>query len=126
MRGVKLGSKFVMMKMKDKGDGHATLQEEKLLSREGENEQVPKGCLAVYVGENLQRFVIPASYLCQPVFQTLMEKVAEEFGFQQSGGLCIPCDVDFFEEILAVLKETSRKRRRKMIKNLSFWKYLLI
>ncbi|XP_059639098.1 auxin-responsive protein SAUR71-like [Cornus florida] len=62
--------------------------------------QVPKGSLAVYVGPELRRFVIPATYLSMPDFQELMEKVAEEFGYEQEGGLRIPCEEEDFEEIL--------------------------
>ncbi|KAI6689742.1 hypothetical protein NL676_026570 [Syzygium grande] len=64
--------------------------------------RVPKGYLAVYVGPKLRRFVIPASYLSAPEFRTLMERVAEEVGFEQEGGLQIPCcEEEDFEEILA-------------------------
>ncbi|XP_030546870.2 auxin-responsive protein SAUR36-like [Rhodamnia argentea] len=64
--------------------------------------RVPKGYLAVYVGPKLRRFVIPASYLSVPEFRTLMEQVAEEVGFEQEGGLQIPCcEEEDFEGILA-------------------------
>ncbi|KAF8025329.1 hypothetical protein BT93_F2233 [Corymbia citriodora subsp. variegata] len=64
--------------------------------------RVPKGSLAVYVGPKLRRFVIPASYLSVPEFRNLMERVAEEVGFEQEGGLQIPCcEEEDFEEILA-------------------------
>ncbi|KAH1066630.1 hypothetical protein J1N35_031617 [Gossypium stocksii] len=53
---------------------------------------VPKGSLAVYVGQELRRFVIPTSYLTMPEFRDLMDMVAEEFGFQNTGELQIPCD----------------------------------
>ncbi|XVE91127.1 hypothetical protein DITRI_Ditri20bG0129800 [Diplodiscus trichospermus] len=61
---------------------------------------VPKGFIAVYVGPELRRFVIPTSYLTMPEFRVLMEKVAEEFGFEQEGGLQFPCDEQEFEQIL--------------------------
>ncbi|MED6136595.1 hypothetical protein PIB30_057478 [Stylosanthes scabra] len=44
--------------------------------------EVPKGYLAVYVGEKMKRFVIPISYLNQPSFQDLLSQVEEEFGPQ--------------------------------------------
>lgn len=75
--------------------------------------EVPKGCLAVYVGEDLRRFVIPASYLCRPEFRALMEKVAEEFGFEQTGGLRIPCNEEAFEDILHVLGNTVTRNKKK-------------
>ena len=42
---------------------------------------VPKGYIAIYVGENeRRRFVIPISFLNQPSFQELLSKAEEEFG----------------------------------------------
>lgn len=61
---------------------------------------VPKGFLAVYVGPEQRRFVIPMTYLTMPEFRVLMDKVAEEYGFEQEGGLQIPCEEEDFEEIL--------------------------
>jgi SAUR family protein len=61
---------------------------------------VPKGHFAIYVGEeeiNKKRFVVPISYLNHPLFQELLRKAAEEFGFDyQMGGLTIPCAEDEF------------------------------
>ncbi|MED6173471.1 hypothetical protein PIB30_059795, partial [Stylosanthes scabra] len=54
--------------------------------------EVPKGYLAVYVGENQKRFVIPVSYLNHPSFQDLLSQAEEEFGYDHPmGGLSIPC-----------------------------------
>lgn len=74
----------------------------------------PRGFLAVYVGPEMRRFVIPASYLCQPAFRALMERAAEEFGFEQEGGLQIPCDEATFEELLRRAAALDRAGRRKM------------
>ncbi|GKB52329.1 serine/threonine-protein phosphatase 2A 65 kDa regulatory subunit A beta isoform-like protein [Tanacetum coccineum] len=42
---------------------------------------VPKGYLAVYVGEDQRkRFVVPLSYLDQPLFQELLRRSEEDFG----------------------------------------------
>lgn len=61
---------------------------------------VPKGYLAVYVGPELRRFIIPTSYLSDPLFKVLLEKVEEEFGFDHSGGLTIPCEIETFKYLL--------------------------
>ncbi|KAI9128167.1 hypothetical protein K1719_001160 [Acacia pycnantha] len=67
---------------------------------------VPKGCLAVYVGERLKRFVIPISYLNQPSFQELLSQAEEEFGYDHPmGGLTIPCPEESFENIISGLNE---------------------
>ncbi|KAI4332776.1 hypothetical protein L6164_017657 [Bauhinia variegata] len=58
---------------------------------------VPKGYLAVYVGESMKRFVIPISHLSQPSFQELLSGAEEEFGFHHPmGRLTIPCSEDVF------------------------------
>ncbi|CAN0902435.1 Indole-3-acetic acid-induced protein ARG7, partial [Linum grandiflorum] len=62
-------------------------------------QDVPKGFLAVYVGEELQRkrFVVPVFYLSQPLFQDLLSLAEEEFGFDHPmGGLTIPCSEETF------------------------------
>ena len=60
--------------------------------------------LVVYVGEELSRFVIPTHFLNLLMFVSLLNKVEEEFGFQTTGGLVLPCDVVFFKELLNVLE----------------------
>ncbi|XP_028755861.1 auxin-induced protein 15A-like [Neltuma alba] len=66
----------------------------KLTTKSGE---VPKGYLAVYIGEEMKRFVIPISYLNQPSFQELLSEAEEEFGFDHPmGALTIPCAEDVF------------------------------
>jgi SAUR family protein len=61
---------------------------------------VPKGYLAVYVGEQMKRFVIPTSYLNQASFQNLLSQAEEEFGYDHPmGGLTIPCTEDVFLHI---------------------------
>ncbi|CAN1143140.1 Indole-3-acetic acid-induced protein ARG7 [Linum perenne] len=59
---------------------------------------VPKGFLVVYVGETQKkRFVVPLSYLNQPLSQDLLSMAEEEFGFDHPmGGLTIPCSEELF------------------------------
>ena len=68
---------------------------------------VPKGYIAVYVGEEQKkRFVVPISYLNQPSFQELLSRAEEEFGFHHPmGGLTIPCREDIFINITSCLSE---------------------
>ncbi|XP_041001717.1 auxin-responsive protein SAUR22-like [Juglans microcarpa x Juglans regia] len=62
---------------------------------------IPKGFLAVYVGTTeLRRCVIPTSYLSMPDFRILMEKAADEYGYEQEGGLRLPCEEEDFKKIL--------------------------
>ncbi|XP_059647538.1 auxin-responsive protein SAUR21-like [Cornus florida] len=62
---------------------------------------VPKGHLAVYVGETeKKRFVVPVSYLKHPSFQNLLSQAEEEFGFDHPmGGLTIPCREETFIDL---------------------------
>ncbi|KEH36013.1 SAUR-like auxin-responsive family protein [Medicago truncatula] len=61
---------------------------------------VPKGYLAVYVGDKMKRFVIPKSYLNQASFQNLLSQAEEEFGYDHPmGGLTIPCTEGVFLHI---------------------------
>ncbi|KAL1207123.1 Protein SMALL AUXIN UP-REGULATED RNA 51 [Cardamine amara subsp. amara] len=66
---------------------------------------VPKGYLAVSVGLEKKRYTIPTEYLSHQAFHVLLRQAEEEFGFQQSGVLRIPCEVDVFESILKIMEE---------------------
>jgi len=66
--------------------------------------EVPKGYLAVYVGEEMKRFVIPISYLNQPSFQDLLNQAEEQFEYDHPmGRLTIPCREDMFLDITSHL-----------------------
>ena len=70
---------------------------------------VPKGHLAVYVGENekKRRFIIPVSYLNKPSFQDLLSQAEEEFGYEHPmGGLTIPCRENSFLDIISCLNDS--------------------
>ncbi|CAF2133078.1 auxin-induced protein 15A-like [Brassica rapa] len=76
------------------------------LAMSGTN-NVPKGHVAVYVGETYQRkkrFVIPISCLNHPLFQDLLSLAEEEFGFDHpTGCLTIPCTEDYFTAVASIL-----------------------
>jgi len=62
--------------------------------------QVRKGYVAVYVGEEYKRFVVPVSYLNEPSFQDMLNQAEEEFGYDHPmGGLTIPCTEGVFQHI---------------------------
>ncbi|GAU22102.1 hypothetical protein TSUD_310060 [Trifolium subterraneum] len=59
--------------------------------------EVPKGYLAVYVGDKMKRFLIPISFLNEPSFQEFLNQAEEEFGYcHPMGGLTILCKEDVF------------------------------
>lgn len=64
----------------------------------------PTGFLAVYVGEERRRFVVPTGYLTHPLFKMLLEKAYNEFGFEQRNGLVVPCSVNAFQEVLSAVE----------------------
>lgn len=66
---------------------------------------VPKGFLAVCVGEEMKRFVIPTDFLHHKAFQVLLREAEEEYGFRQEGVLRIPCQVAAFERILEMVQK---------------------
>ncbi|CAL9064890.1 auxin-induced protein 6B-like [Musa acuminata AAA Group] len=66
---------------------------------------IPKGHLAICVGEEMQRFVIPMDYLGHEAFRILLGEAEKEFGFQQEGVLRIPCEASVFESILKVIEK---------------------
>ncbi|KAL7147778.1 hypothetical protein ABFS83_06G130300 [Erythranthe nasuta] len=78
------------------------------LSNERKSAEVPKGHLAVYVGQSeKKRFVIPLSYLNHPLFQDLLSQAEEEFGFHHPmGGITIPCSEDLFVDLTSRLSRT--------------------
>ncbi|XP_021738396.1 auxin-induced protein 15A-like [Chenopodium quinoa] len=69
-------------------------------------QQVPKGYIPVYVGDqgDKKRYVVPLSYLSHPSFQDLLQLAEQEFGFNHSmGGLTIPCSEEAFFELTSEL-----------------------
>ncbi|OAY52393.1 auxin-induced protein 15A [Manihot esculenta] len=88
----------------------AILRAKQILQRSSSANQtasmdVPKGYLAVYVGEKQRkRFVIPVSYLNKPSFQDLLIQAEEEFGYDHPmGGLTIPCCENMFIDVISCL-----------------------
>nr|WLD25261.1 PlSAUR2 protein [Paeonia lactiflora] len=65
---------------------------------------LPAGHLPVYVGDEMERFVVSAEYLNHPIFVELLNKSAQEYGFEQKGVLRIPCHVVTFERVLEAVR----------------------
>lgn len=77
--------------------------------RNRKNKNVPKGHIAVYVGEiQMKRFVVPITYLNHPSFATLLKIAEEEFGFQHPMGvITIPCCEEAFICLTSRLENSS-------------------
>lgn len=74
------------------------------MKKPGRRSSVPEGHVPVYVGEEMERFVVNAELLNHPVFIGLLNKSAQEYGYEQKGVLHIPCHVLVFERVLEALR----------------------
>uniref|UniRef100_M1DGB3 Auxin-induced SAUR n=1 Tax=Solanum tuberosum TaxID=4113 RepID=M1DGB3_SOLTU len=79
----------------------------RMIKKSSTTRDVPKGHFVVYVGETQKkRFVVPISFLSEPLFQNLLSQVEEEFGFNHPmGGVTIPCSEDFFIDLTSCLRK---------------------
>nr|GMD66504.1 auxin-induced protein X15 [Ipomoea batatas]GMD68679.1 auxin-induced protein X15 [Ipomoea batatas]GMD70743.1 auxin-induced protein X15 [Ipomoea batatas]GMD72693.1 auxin-induced protein X15 [Ipomoea batatas]GME05641.1 auxin-induced protein X15 [Ipomoea batatas] len=65
----------------------------------------PRGHFVVYVGNEMRRFVVPTSFLKSPLFKELLDKAAEEYGFDNnSNRILLPCDVLTFTQLVSILR----------------------
>ncbi|KAA8522268.1 hypothetical protein F0562_012941 [Nyssa sinensis] len=65
-------------------------------------ESVPKGHLAVYVGDqedNTHRFLVPVIYFNHPLFVDLLREAERVYGFNHPGGIQIPCGLSEFKNV---------------------------
>ncbi|KAK7260188.1 hypothetical protein RIF29_26017 [Crotalaria pallida] len=65
-------------------------------------ETVPKGHLAVYVGQKdgeSRRVLVPVIYFNHPLFGELLNEAEKVYGFEHQGGITIPCRVAEFERV---------------------------
>ncbi|KAL0407123.1 UNVERIFIED_CONTAM: Auxin-responsive protein SAUR41, partial [Sesamum latifolium] len=76
-----------------------------------------RGHLPVYVGEEMERFVVSAELLNHPIFVKLLNKSAQEYGYEQKGVLRIPCHVFLFERVLETLRIGGEARDLQEILN---------
>ncbi|KAG5000438.1 hypothetical protein AAZX31_08G166200 [Glycine max] len=65
---------------------------------------VPEGHVPIYVGDEMERFVVCAELLNHPVFVKLLNESAQEYGYEQKGVLRLPCRVFVFERVLDALR----------------------
>ncbi|CAN0889899.1 Auxin-responsive protein SAUR36 [Linum grandiflorum] len=75
--------------------------------------QVPKGQLAVYVGQKDERVLVPVIYINHPLFGELLKGAQEEYGFHQQGGITIPCPFSEFERVKTRIDAGSGESRRR-------------
>ncbi|XP_054787983.1 indole-3-acetic acid-induced protein ARG7 [Prosopis cineraria] len=76
---------------------------------------VPAGHVAVCVGPSCRRFIVRATYLNHPIFNKLLTRAEEEYGFCNQGPLTIPCDESMFEEVLRVVSRSESGRSFRFV-----------
>jgi len=85
-------------------------------SRKGQNKGsnsgvvAPEGCFSVYVGPQMQRFVIKTEYANHPLFKTLLEEAESEYGYCSQGPLALPCHVDIFYKVLMEMEYSQQEQ----------------
>ncbi|GER31225.1 SAUR-like auxin-responsive protein family [Striga asiatica] len=75
---------------------------------------VPKGHLAVYVGQkdgDFERVLVPVVYFNHPLFEDLLRESEKEYGFNHPGGITIPCRISDFERVRTRIKEVQCARK---------------
>ncbi|KAL1368889.1 hypothetical protein HN51_023035 [Arachis hypogaea] len=79
------------------------------------NPPVPKGYLAVYVGQKdggeFRRVLVPVVYFNHPLFGELLRESEAEFGYHHPGGITIPCRVTEFEQVKTRIASGSACKR---------------
>ncbi|KAJ0233277.1 hypothetical protein HA466_0284810 [Hirschfeldia incana] len=66
--------------------------------------KIKKKCFTVYVGPTKQRIVVKTKLLNHPLFKNLLEAAENEYGYRRDGPIVLPCEVDFFFNVLADIK----------------------
>ena len=81
-------------------------------------ELLPKGHLAVHVGESedeKQRVLVPVTHFNHPLLGKLLEDAEKVYGFDHPGVITIPCRVSEFERVQKIIATTGGYHRRLKI-----------
>ncbi|KAK8582560.1 hypothetical protein V6N13_069334 [Hibiscus sabdariffa] len=75
---------------------------------------VEKGHFVVYSVDQ-KRFVLPLEYLKNKIVMELFNLAEEEFGLPGDGLLVLPCDANFMEYVIALMKRKPSKEVEKSL-----------
>lgn len=79
--------------------------------------ELPKGHLAVYVGESedeKQRVLVPVTHFNHPLLGKLLEDAEKLYGFDHPGVITIPCGVSEFERVQKIIANTGSCYHRRL------------
>lgn len=96
------------MKNGNNSKGYSLLHDHQRISIH--KQTVPSGHFPVYVSEELNKYVIPVTYLSSRWIQDLLNKFEEEI--QGGQPMVLPCSVDAFEAVLNLVKAEKKKTTR--------------
>lgn len=88
------------------GSGYARIGHESF----GDEQQVPKGHLVVYIGEKEDdkcRVLVPVIYFNHPFFGDLLRESEKVYGFDHCGGIHVPCQISEFENVQSRISAAS-------------------
>ncbi|KAG9443211.1 hypothetical protein H6P81_019065 [Aristolochia fimbriata] len=67
-----------------------------------------KGHFVAYTAD-CERFVLPLTYLCNPIFQALLEVSEDEYGLPGNGPIVLPCDGVCMEYLISLTQRSLGK-----------------
>ncbi|KAG9444180.1 hypothetical protein H6P81_015520 [Aristolochia fimbriata] len=73
-----------------------------------------KGHFVAYT-RDCERFVLPLTYLCNPVFQALLEVSEEEYGLRGNGSIVLPCDGICVEYLVSLMQRSLSEDLQKAL-----------
>ncbi|KAG6533602.1 auxin-responsive protein SAUR71-like [Zingiber officinale] len=82
-----------------------------------------EGHVPVCVGEEMERFEVPTAMLSRPIFLELLRRSAQEYGYEQSGVLRIPCPASLFRRLLAAerRKQATAEEAEELLRSFDEW-----
>lgn len=112
---IKAKARAICSKNPGFGSGYLRLQEDSIVET-GLHAAVPKGKMAVYVGQedggDYERVLVPVIYINHPLFGQLLRKAEDEFGHDHpAGGITIPCRISEFENVQTRIAAVSGVRK---------------
>ncbi|KAI4310408.1 hypothetical protein MLD38_035388 [Melastoma candidum] len=76
---------------------------------------VPKGHMAVYVGEDEKRYVVRVSVLEDPLFRALLDEARGSiYDFRTEPRLRVPCDENMLIDVLRRCASQEKRRTKRL------------